>query len=332
MIECLGEGLNSCVYHAFKESKDLNVKFEVALKILKSEKLVSLWRNEFERLLRVKSQHCVRLHGWEIINNSPTLVLEYVHGVSLEELARYAAPLNHEEIESIYEQTYRGLRDLALVGLCHGDLNLYNIMVDESGTVKLVDFGISTGQKDYFVTPKFAAPSVLMGAPPSFETDLFSLDAIRAEIERRHAPSSNDKNTPKDLVKKVRLALHSRDADRQRTKAYANKKSFQFSPLVWVPRIAVCLLIMFISMLSRGDSGHNPLTVPAHLIVRTINWLKISVDDRILGYSPVELSVSTSRPVHIHWQGPFGEGDRILTFQPGKTETLTDRFFSPNRK
>lgn len=331
MIECLGEGLNSCVYRAFKESKELNVKFEVALKILKSQKLVSLWRNELERLLRVKSQHCVLLHGWEIINNSPTLVLEYVRGVNLDELIRYVS-LSNEEIENVYAQAFRGLQDLALAGLCHGDLNLHNIMVNESGTVKLVDFGISNGQKDYFVTPKFAAPSVLMGAAPNFETDLFSLDAIRLELKRRQAPPIDDENTSKDLSKKVQIALHRREADRQRTNAYTNKKSFQLSRFMRAPRTTICVFILFISILSLGDSAHKRLISPAHLIIRTVNWLKISIDGRALGYSPVETTISASHPVHVHWQGPIGHGDRTLTFQPGKTATLTDRFFSPNHK
>ncbi len=345
IVECLGEGLNSCVYRAFKQSNELNVRFEVALKILKSKNLEALWRNEFERLICVKSRHCVALHGWELINNSPALVLEYVRGVNLAELVKYVE-LNKENIDCIYGQACRGLRDLAQVALFHGDLNLNNIMVDDTGIVKLVDFGVRNGHKDYLVTPKFAAPSVLMGEEPNIETDIFSLEAICLEIELNHSshvPDDGSVGGPKqvgnapefathDLAKKVRIAMKRRENERVRTNAYKAPRSFRLSRQTLFQSIGVGFICLFFSILSQGDSTRHLPTPPARLIVRTVKWVKIAVNGHDYGYSPINISLSATRMVHLQWFGSAGRGERTIALIPGQTKFLTDNFFSPDSK
>ncbi len=340
MVECLGEGLNSCVYRAFKESSAADVKFEVALKILKSANLDSLWRNELERLMRVKSRHCVILHGWEVIEGAPALVLEYVRGVTLDELVR-SGSLSRENIECIYSQAYRGLQDIARVDLYHGDLNLENIMVDVTGTVKLVDFGFTNGRRDRFITPKYAAPALLMGGTPTLETDIFSLKAICAEIEPKHLRPNravsatvetphDDESSVSDLAEKVQKIIRMRESQRVKTNVYAIKKPRRFFTAAGSTWTAICAAFLFFSLLSRGDSGHEPPRAPARIVIRTAHWVKISIDNRDLGFAPVDVSVSASRPAHIHWLGANGSGERTVLLTPGKTEILTDRFFSPN--
>src|SRR5690348_7962163 len=125
LVEFLGEGLNSCVYRAFKEDKDLGVRHEVALKILKSETQVAAWRSEFSRLAKVRSPYCVALLGWEVVDTRPALVLEYVKGVTLEDLRRFG-DLSVENINEICAQALLGLSDLDEAGLFHGDLSLHN--------------------------------------------------------------------------------------------------------------------------------------------------------------------------------------------------------------
>ena len=344
IIECLGEGLNSCVYRAFKESNELKVKFEVALKILKSENLEALWRNEFERLARVKSRHCVVLHGWEVIDNYPALVLECVRGVNLAELVKFIN-LSQQDIDCIYAQAYRGITDLAHAGVFHGDLNLNNIMVDDAGTVKLVDFGIRNGGKDYLVTPKFAAPSVLMGQEPDIETDLFSLEAICLEIERGRSQISNceeDANSGADaplaqlaiqsLAKKVRVAMQKRESERARTNAYKLKRPFRVAYQRLAQQIGVGLICFFVSILSRGDSTFRAPLSPARLIIRTMKWVKVKVNGQDFGYAPLDISLSSARMIDLRWRGPTGNGERTLTLLPGQTKILTDKFFSPDPK
>jgi len=336
MVECLGEGLNSCVYRAFKESKELNVRFEVALKILKSENLVALWRNEFERLMKVKSRHCVALLGWEVINSSPVLVLEYVQGVNLNELLRYVR-LTAQDLDVIYSQTHRGLTDLAISGVFHGDLNLQNIMIDETGAVKLVDFGIKNGRKDFFITPKYAAPAVLMGEEPNLETDLFSLDAICAEVEAYHSEtnseidgetdfSSDEIMAVQDLARKVRFARQRRDAERARTQAVVLSRQFRLRDWVWPSRIAICMAAVSFSFLSLGDAQPAKALPPSRLHLRTNQWLKIQIDNKEMGYSPLDVALPAGK-VLLHWSNASKHGERVVELKSGQTETLTDAFF-----
>ena len=137
----LGEGLNSCVYRAFRKDEKTSLTQEVALKILKSKKLVHLWRAEFETLRQVRSPHCLSVFGWEWIEDKPALVLECVDGLSLNELFRQT-DLSIEEASEVFRQIQCGLEHLRQLGLCHGDLSLKNILINRKGLVKLVDFGL----------------------------------------------------------------------------------------------------------------------------------------------------------------------------------------------
>ncbi len=177
-----GQGKTARVYRAIRQdSKGLSHQV-VALKILKNESAIPWLRREFEALARVDSPHCVRVLGWENLSEGSALVLEWVEGVTLFELARDWR-LDSDLIDEVVAQVQEGLRALGRCGIHHGDLSPVNILIDTTGTVRLVDFGALPPESGVVHgTPQYVAPEVWMGSKPDGRADLFSLGLIEHDL------------------------------------------------------------------------------------------------------------------------------------------------------
>lgn len=175
----IGEGLHSEVYKVVKADLNHNISQVMALKILKSKVLADIWKHEFENLSKISSNYCVRILGWEWISARPALVLEYIEGVSLQDLLS-SGSLSILEINFICTQLYWGLKDLQKFGVAHGDLNPRNILFTLQGDLKFIDFGVQGSELEVLYTsPKFCAPELFYEKKPSYEGDLYSLAILR---------------------------------------------------------------------------------------------------------------------------------------------------------
>ena len=175
------------VFKALRKDPSTGLKQEVLVKIF-LEKADS-YQEEFESLSHVNSPYCVRLFCFENFNNKTALVLEYIRGVSLFQLIENFH-LNKEEASHILDSIYKGLEDLRRQGLCHGDLSLDNVLIDEKAQVKLIDFGRANYEKEIQGTAPFIAPEILKGFRPNFLSDLYSLGVIAALIKKPSPLSS----------------------------------------------------------------------------------------------------------------------------------------------
>lgn len=183
ILEILGEGLTSRVYKAIRKHSVLNVQQVVALKVLNSQDSIQSLKNEIELLLTVDSPYCVKLLGWEETTKGLALVLEYLDGVTLEELCRYRS-LNIKESDEIIFQIQEGLKELHKKGITHGDLGPKNIFITNSGQVKIIDFGFSSREQKHceYGTPNCVALEVWRGELLTPKSDLFSLGLLRETL------------------------------------------------------------------------------------------------------------------------------------------------------
>ena len=338
LVEFLGEGLNSCVYRAIKETEQFGVRQIVAIKILKSEKLVDIWRNEMERLSAVRSPHCVGFFGWEIIFNKPALILEYVSGLTLEELC-FECQLAQSELEEILAQAKVGLNDLRKAQIFHGDLNLNNIMVSSEGVVKLVDFGVIGASDEIFITPRFASPKILAGEAPNYETDIYSLRAIGVEIARKQNLSiigdierlSSDEGARNLLSRKMTHLLEKktqRQGLTQKIKFISRAvKDFNY----WV-RAMIFMILFGVSLASRSDQLIDSTKVESRVSVRTKQWLHIYINGRDFGYAPVDTFLASNERAWLEWVSAHSRGQTTLTPTEGQHIVLNDKDFGIDSK
>lgn len=74
-------------------------------------------------------------------NHTAYLLMEYVRGMNLAQYAKQNAHFSQDELNGIICQVARSLSKLHRLGLLHRDISPDNIMISESGDVKLIDFG-----------------------------------------------------------------------------------------------------------------------------------------------------------------------------------------------
>ena len=143
VVEKLGEGGMGAVFKAI----DTHLDREVALKVLSEQVAGDDHRRErFERearlLAHLNHPQIATIHGFEVHQGTPFLVMELVSGEDLKtRLLRGPVPL--EEALAIARQVSEALEHAHEHGVIHRDLKPANIMVDEDLKVKVLDFGLA---------------------------------------------------------------------------------------------------------------------------------------------------------------------------------------------
>ena len=117
----------------------------------------------------------------------PYLVMEYIHGPSLQEKLDRTGPLELKEILRIGMQAAAGLAAAHAQGLVHRDIKPANILLENGiERVKLTDFGLARANDDAMLTqsgvvtgtPRFMAPEQARGDAIDHRADLFSLGSV----------------------------------------------------------------------------------------------------------------------------------------------------------
>jgi serine/threonine-protein kinase len=188
IIEVIGRGGMGVVLKAL----DPALNRLVAIKVLAPQWATSsAARKRFAREARataaVRHDHVVAVYAVEEAGGLPYLVMEYVHGMSLQQRLDETGPLPVEEIVRIGMQTAAGLAAAHAQGLIHRDVKPANILLEQGfERVKLSDFGLARAMDDASVTqsgviagtPQYMAPEQARGTTLDHRADLFSLGSV----------------------------------------------------------------------------------------------------------------------------------------------------------
>lgn len=98
---------------------------------------------EMKTIGNLSHPNVVTAHDAREIDGRAVLVMEYVEGVDLSEIASQALPLAVADACSIGAQVAEGLAYAASVGIVHRDVKPSNVRIDKSGNVKLLDLGLA---------------------------------------------------------------------------------------------------------------------------------------------------------------------------------------------
>lgn len=105
------------------------------------------------------------------------LLMEYFEGRSLEQ----SPPHSLAQIAWIFTRAAEALRSMHENGFVHADIKPNNILLDESSTLKLIDFGqscpLGTIKQRIQGTPDYIAPEQVKRQPIDARTDIFNLGA-----------------------------------------------------------------------------------------------------------------------------------------------------------
>jgi predicted Ser/Thr protein kinase len=201
ILQELGRGGMGIIFQA--QDKQLNE--QVAIKILSP--LLSHDPSNLERLKRevsaarrVTHRNVIRIHDISELNGLHFVSMEYFHGTNLKDYIRKNRGLPAQEAQMIAEQICDGLEAAHRQGVIHRDLKSQNIIVNESGDLKIIDFGLArTAQADGMTatglimgTPEYMAPEQVAGKKVDERADIYSIGIILYELFTGRVPFTGD--------------------------------------------------------------------------------------------------------------------------------------------
>ncbi len=120
------------------------------------------------------------------------MAMEYVDGQTLTQWMIDHPRPDLETVRAIVEQIARGLQAFHRLEMVHQDLRPHNILIDRSGTVRIIDFGATRvagiqearglPPEEILGTAQYTAPELFLGEVATARSDLFSLGVIAYQM------------------------------------------------------------------------------------------------------------------------------------------------------
>ncbi|KAJ3147955.1 Serine/threonine-protein kinase 25 [Geranomyces variabilis] len=154
-------------------------------------------RQEISILSELDSPWVTRYHGSYVRGTKLWIVMEFCEGGSLLDMIK-ETPMTEQHIAVVMRDLIRGLEYIHRHGKIHRDIKAANVLVTDSGHVKLADFGVSAQvtatitKKNTFVgTPYWMAPEVILRSAYNAKADIWSLGITAWELATCLPPHAN---------------------------------------------------------------------------------------------------------------------------------------------
>jgi len=208
LLRVLGRGGMGSVYLA--ERADGEVEQRVAIKVIGKWRLEPAFVDRFlrERQILATLNHPGIARLLDVGHTSggqPYLAMEYVDGVPIDD---YAAKLDLRRKLTLFLKACEAVSYAHRNLIIHRDLKPSNILVDSSGELKLLDFGIAkildatidqALTQERALTPAFASPEQVRGAAQATTTDVYSLGAVLYKLLTGQSPHVLSNHSQQDL-------------------------------------------------------------------------------------------------------------------------------------
>jgi serine/threonine-protein kinase len=201
IIEELGKGGMGKVYRVL----DKKLNEEVALKLIKPEiasdkKTLERFGNELKIARKIVHKNVGRMYHLSEEQGTYYITMEYVPGENLKSSIRRFGPLPIGKTIVLAQQICEGLSEAHRLGIVHRDLKPGNIMIDEEGNARIMDFGIArslkergiTGEGVIIGTPEYMSPEQVEAKDIDHRTDIYSLGVILYEMVTGRVPFEGD--------------------------------------------------------------------------------------------------------------------------------------------
>jgi len=197
VIEELGQGGMGKVYKVH----DTKIGEKIALKLIRPEagldkKSLERFSNELKLARKIRHKNVCQMFDLGEDQGVRYITMEYVHGEDLRQLIRKVGRLSPGQAIAITRQVCDGLEEAHKLGVVHRDLKPQNIMLDDDGNARIMDFGIArsltgksiTGAGVLIGTPEYMSPEQVEGKDVDQRSDIYSLGVILYEMVTGRRP------------------------------------------------------------------------------------------------------------------------------------------------
>ncbi|MEP6995464.1 MAG: protein kinase, partial [Acidobacteriota bacterium] len=206
----LGKGGMGVVYRAH----DRDLDDAVAIKTLRGEALsadptlLDRFKQEIRLARRITHPNILRTHDLGESGGLRYLSMEFVKGLTLKQLIEAGDILPTPVGLRIAKQICAGLAAAHEVGVIHRDIKPQNVLIESTGGLKIMDFGIARLQEERGMTaegtvvgtPDYMSPEQARGNALDFRSDIYSTGVLLYEVFTGTLPFEGD--TPLAVVLK----------------------------------------------------------------------------------------------------------------------------------
>ena len=200
IVEKLGEGGMGVVYRA----EDTKLRRTVALKFptadnLSSEEERARFVREARAAAALNHPNICTVHEIDEAEGHTFIAMEFVEGQSVKDKVR-ARPLPLDEALEIAMQASEGLKAAHAKGIVHRDIKSANLMVNNEGQIKIMDFGLARLGNEKGITQTgttlgtllYMAPEQAEGQTVDQRGDIWSLGIVLYEMVSGQLPFEGD--------------------------------------------------------------------------------------------------------------------------------------------
>ena len=197
LTRLVGSGGMGTVYDGLRadEAYEQRVAVKLVRPTVTTSGMADRFRDERQILATLEHRNIARLlDGGETEQGDPFFVMEFVEGTSIIKYCDEGALSINDRLR-LFLQASHAVQHAYGKLVVHRDLKPANVLVTADGSVKLLDFGVATLLRTCagshpgdgvhtarLITPEYASPEQLRGAPASVVSDVYSLGAVLYEL------------------------------------------------------------------------------------------------------------------------------------------------------
>ena len=197
ILNRLGGGGMSEVYKGL----DTLLDRQVTVKILRQQyasahDFVRKFRREAQAVARLSHPNIVSIYDVSIEGDLHYLVMEYIEGINLKEYIINNGPLNQNDVINIGLQICDALEHAHTNQIIHRDIKPHNILITDTGKVKITDFGIAQAASEATITyaeglvgsVHYLSPEQAKGEVTGYKSDIYSAGVVLYELITGQVP------------------------------------------------------------------------------------------------------------------------------------------------
>ena len=212
-INELGYGTYGKVYLVHNEKEFFALKTADIQAFCGSTNTLNYYLNEKRIMLNMNYQFIVNLVNTFKTSEFIFFLIEYIDGITLR--AYINNRLKHISLRNQNEMQFYGsilfltLNYLQKKRILHRDLKPENIMIDTSGYLKIIDFGVAKdlsgkdSTQTLIGTPHYMAPEIILGKNYVFSSDYWSIGIILYELFYGNVPFGMNVNDTKQIYAEI---------------------------------------------------------------------------------------------------------------------------------